>query len=144
MPAKSSTFDNELLKLIFNAVPIDNIADNALTLPLASLYVSLHTGSPGVGGDQTTNETTYTDYLRVAVARTSGGWTVSGSSVSPTATIVFPACSGGSETLTHFAVGTVASPGAGKVLYFGSISPTIAVISGVTPLLTASSSIVEQ
>lgn len=42
-------------------------------------YVSLHTGDPGEAGDQTTNEATYAGYARVAVARDSGGWTVTGS-----------------------------------------------------------------
>ena len=33
-----------------------------------SLYVSLHTADPGVGGGQNTNEATYSGYARVAVA----------------------------------------------------------------------------
>jgi hypothetical protein len=142
MAAKSSSFDNDLLKLIFNATAIGNIADNAATSPLTSLYVSLHTASPAVGGNQTTNEAAYTSYARVAVARTSGGWTVTGASVSPAATISFPAATGGSETETFFAVGT-ASSGAGKILYFGAISPTIVVSTGVQPSLTTASAIVE-
>ena len=40
---KSSTFDNDLLKLIFNATAIANIADNAGSSPLTNLYLSLHT-----------------------------------------------------------------------------------------------------
>jgi hypothetical protein len=144
MPAKSSTFDNDLLQLIFNAVPIANIADDTVTAPLANLYVSLHTDSPGIGGNQTTNEATYTNYLRMAVARTAGGWDVSGSSVSPVATISFPQCGGGTETVTHFAVGTVALPGTGKILYFGTITPNISIAAGVTPQLTTSSTVVEQ
>jgi hypothetical protein len=142
MPAKGSTFDNDLLKLIFNATSIDNIAMNNSASPLTNLYVSLHTDSPGIGGNQTTNEAAYDGYHRVAVLRTSEGWTVSGSTVSPVATIVFPAATGGGETETHFAVGTSDS-GSGKILYFGAISPTIAVSDGVTPQLTTSSTITE-
>src|SRR5882762_5387367 len=37
---------------------------------VGSLYLSLHTADPGVTGDQTTSEATYTSYARVAVART--------------------------------------------------------------------------
>src|SRR4051794_10106620 len=106
MAAKGNTFDNDWLKLIFNATPIANIADNAATSPLTNLYVSLHTATPGAAGSQTTSEAAYTAYARVAVARTSGGWTVTGGSVSPAATISFPAATGGSETETFFAVGT--------------------------------------
>lgn len=142
MAAKGSTFDNDLLKLIFNATAIANLADNAASSPITNLYVSLHTATPLVGGNQTTNEAAYTSYARVAVARNSGGWTVTGASVSPAATISFPAATGGSETETFFAVGT-ASSGTGKILYFGSLSPTIAVSNGVTPQITTASTITE-
>src|SRR5881392_3242288 len=36
-----------------------------------SFYISLHTADPGETGDQTTSETAYTNYVRVAVARSS-------------------------------------------------------------------------
>lgn len=141
--SKGNTFENDLLKLIFNATAIANIADNAGTSPLTNLYVSLHTGDPGEAGDQTTNEATYTSYARVAVARSGSGWTVTGNSVSPAATIAFPTATGGSETITHAAVGTDAS-GAGKLLYSGSISPTIAVVTDVVPSLTTATTITED
>lgn len=98
--SKGNTFENDLLKLIFNATAIANIADNAATSPLTNLYVSLHTADPGEAGDQTTNEAAYTSYARVAVARTSGGWTITDNSVSPNSDITFPEATGGSETLT--------------------------------------------
>lgn len=140
--AKGATFDNDLLKLIFNATAISLIADNTATTPLTNLFVSLHTADPGSGGTQNTNEAAYTSYARVSVARTSGGWTVTSGSVSPAATIIFPAATGGSETETFCAVGTLAS-GAGKILYSGAISPTIVVSSGVTPELTTATAITE-
>lgn len=143
MAAKGSTFDNDFLKLIFNAVNIALLADNTATTPLTSLFVSLHTATPLAGGSQTTNEAAYTSYARVAVARTGGGWTVAGNSVSPAATIVFPAATGGSETETFFAVGT-AMTGTGKILYFGPISPTIVVSTGVTPELTTATAVTES
>lgn len=142
MAAKGNTFNNDLLKLIFNATPIANLADNASSSPITNLYVSLHTSTPGAAGNQTTNEATYGSYARVAVARTSGGWTVTTVSVSPVATISFPTASSGTETITHIGVGT-ASSGAGKLLYYGAISPTLAVANGVTPELTTSSTITE-
>jgi hypothetical protein len=141
--SKGNTFENDLLKLIFNATAIANMADNAGSSPLTNLYVSLHTGDPGEAGSQTTNEATYTGYARVAVARTSGGWTVTNNSVSPAAAIEFPACTAGSNTVTHFAVGTAVS-GAGKLLYSGTVTPNIAVANGVTPRLTTSSAITED
>ena len=72
--SKGDTFENDLLKLIFNATAIANLADNAATSPLTNLSVALHTADPGEGGTQATNETAYTGYARVSVARTSGGW----------------------------------------------------------------------
>lgn len=141
--SKSNTFENDWMKLIFNATPIANMADNAATSPLTNLYVSLHTADPGEAGTQTTSEAAYTNYARVAVARTSGGWTITNNSASPVADISFPAATGGSETETFWAVGT-ASSGTGKILYSGAISPTIVVSSGVTPKITTASTITED
>ena len=64
-------------------------------------------------------------------------------SVSPAAAITFPSCTGGSETATHFAVGT-SSTGSGKVLYYGTVSPNIAISSGVDPELTTATAITED
>lgn len=141
--SKSNTFENDLLGLIFNGDAIANLADNAGTSPLTNLYVALHTADPGEAGNQETNEATYTSYARVAVARTSGGWTITGNSVSPTANIDFPAATGGSETITHVSIGTD-STGAGKILYSGAITPNIAVSTGVTPRIGTSTTITED
>lgn len=141
--SKGDTFENDLLKLVFNATAIANIADNAASSPLTNLYVSLHTADPGDSGNQTTSETAYTSYARVAVARTTGGWTVTANSVSPVANIDFPACTGGTSTITHFGVGT-ASSSTGKLLYKGTVTPNISVSTGVTPRLTTSTAITED
>lgn len=141
--SKGNTFENDILKLIFNATAIANMADNAATSPLTALFVSLHTADPGEAGSQTTSECAYTGYARVSVARTTGGWTVTANSVSPVADISFPACTAGTETATHAGVGTATS-GAGKLLYKGAISPTIAISNGVTPIITTTSTITED
>src|SRR5215468_8910246 len=122
---KASTFENDLLKLIFNATPIANIADNAATSPLTNLYLSLHTADPGAGGNQTTNEATYASYARLAVARTSSGFTVSSNSCVLVSPASFPTPTGGAgEVEQFFAIGT-ASTGSGKILYRGPITPSI-------------------
>lgn len=141
--SKGDTFENDLLRLIFNGTAIANIADNAATSPLTNLFVSLHTADPGEAGSQTTSETAYTSYARVSVARTTGGWTVTANSVSPVANIAFPSCTGGTATITHFGVGTATS-GAGKLLYKGTVTPNISVSTGVTPTLTTASTITED
>jgi hypothetical protein len=141
--SKSNTFENDWLKLIFNATAIANLADNAASSPLTNLYVSLHTADPGEAGNQSTSEIAYTSYARVAVARTSGGWTVTNNSVSPVANIDFPAATGGSGTVTYFGVGS-ASSGSGVLYYSGTVTPSISVTSGVTPRLTTASTITED
>jgi hypothetical protein len=139
----TNTLENELLAHLFTNADIANIGDATGvrgSTTAGSLYFSLHTADPGETGDQTTNETTYTSYARVAVARSGAGFTVTGNSVSPAATVGFPACTGGTATITHFGIGT-ASTAAGKLILKGAVSPNIAVSSGVTPQLTTSTAI---
>lgn len=138
---KSTAFSSGLLGLTFNANAIANLAQNNGTSPATTLTVALHTADPGIGGTQSTSEISYTGYARVAIARTSGGWTITSASVSPVANIDFGAMTGGTGgTATHFSVGTGTS---NAMLYSGPISPTIAITTGVTPRLTTASVISE-
>jgi len=118
------------LNALFNAVFSgywNTIAQNAGS-PATNLYVSLHNGDPGPTGSQNTNETGYSNYARVAVARSSAGWTVtqgSGttfSNVTNAAAINFPACGASGDILTHWGIGLAAS-GAGTLLAYGSLGP---------------------
>lgn len=145
--SKSNAFESDMLKLIFQAIAIANVADNAASSPITNIYVSLHTADPGEAGDQTTNETAYTGYARIGVVRSSSGWTVSGTAptvVSPVANIDFGECTalpGGA--ITHFGVGTLTS-GAGKLLYSGTVTPNITMAVGVIPRLKTTSTISED
>jgi hypothetical protein len=142
--SKSNAFETDLLGLIFNGTAISTIADNAASSPLTNLYLALHTADPGEAGNQSTSEISYTGYSRVAVARTSGGWTITGNSVSPVAAIEFGEMTGGAGgTVTHASIGT-ASTGTGKILYKGSLTPTIAVALGVLPRIKNTSTITED
>jgi hypothetical protein len=142
--SKSNAFETDLLGLIFNGTAISTIADNAASTPLTNLYLALHTADPGEAGNQSTSEVSYTGYSRVAVARTSGGWTITGNSVSPVAAIEFGEMTGGAGgTVTHASIGT-ASTGTGKVLYSGALTPTIAVALGVLPRIKNTSTITED
>lgn len=149
MAGKTDVFELDVLKLIFNGTAIANIADNAASSPITNLYISLHTADPtdAAASGQTTNETTYTGYARVAIARTTGGWTcatVAGvTSVVPVANISFGSCSAGTATITHIGIGTATS-GVGKLLFSGSVSPSIAVAVGVVPQITTASTITED
>ncbi|HET6496896.1 MAG TPA: hypothetical protein VFH61_16190, partial [Thermoleophilia bacterium] len=78
--SKHNDFENDLLSLTFTATAIANLADNAASAPFTNIYIALHTGDPGEAGTQATSEAAYTGYSgagRQAVARTTGGWTVS-------------------------------------------------------------------
>jgi hypothetical protein len=133
--SKGNTWETELLQLVFNNTDAALIGDATGlrgSSTAGSLYVSLHTGDPGEAGNQTTNECAYTSYARVAVARTAGGWTISGNTVTNAALIQFPQCTGSSETATHFAIGTAASS-TGKILYKGALSASLAISSGIQP-----------
>lgn len=134
--SKGNTFETDLLALIFNATAIANIADNAASSPLTALYVALHTADPGEGGAQNTSEASYTSYARVAVNRNSGGWTVASGTATNAAAVVFPEATGGSNTITHFSIGT-ASSGAGKILYSGALTASLAVSAGIEPQFNA-------
>ncbi|MDI9548194.1 MAG: hypothetical protein QM346_11420 [Chloroflexota bacterium] len=134
--SKGNTFENDFLKLIFNGTAIANIADNAASDPLANLYVSLHSADVGEGGNQGTNEIAYGDYARVAVVRTSGGWSVSDNEVTNVDPIVFPECASGTATAAYFAVGAAAG-GAGKVLYKGQLTNPLNISAGIEPRFDA-------
>ncbi|MCC6561659.1 MAG: hypothetical protein IT478_09900 [Xanthomonadales bacterium] len=128
-----------LLDLIFLNTDWANIGDagglqNSATA--GSFYISLHTANPDETGDQTTSEIAYTSYARVAVARSAGGWTRSVSTVSNTALVQFPQCTGGSGTATHFGIGTDAS-GAGNLILKGALTSSLAISTGIQPQFAA-------
>jgi hypothetical protein len=145
--SKSNACENSLLLLIFNNTNFALIGDATGlrgSTTAGSLYVSLHTADPGEAGDQTTNETAYTGYARVGLARSGAGWTVTGNSVSPAANIDFGECTASpGAALTHFGVGT-ASSGAGVLLYSGTLTPSISMAVGVLPRVKNSSTISED
>lgn len=140
MAGKVSAYSNALLKLIFNAVAMANIADNAASSPITNWELSLHTAEPTTGQDH--NEVTYTGYGRIAVARTTGGFTVTGNSVSPVADIVFGSCSAGIMAATYLGIGT-AHTGAGSLKYAFPLSPAISIFPGQAPRINNTSTITE-
>lgn len=134
---KSTLTCNSILALIFNATAWADIAENDSSTPATNLYLSLHTADPGVGNSQLTNETTYTNYARIAIARTTGGWDVPASGATQNAALAqFAQCGASGATLTHVAIGT-ASSGAGTVLYAGALSSSLAVANGIQPQFAA-------
>lgn len=145
--SKSNACENSLLLLIFNNTNFALIGDATGlrgSTAAGSLYVTLHTADPGEAGDQTTSETAYTGYARIALARSSAAWTVTANSASPVAVINFVECSASpGGNITYFGVGT-ASSGAGVLLYSGTVSPNIVMNIGVIPQLKTTTTITED
>lgn len=134
----SNALEAGLLLLLFNNTNFANVGDATGlrgSTTAGSLFVGLHTADPGEAGDQTTSEATYTGYARVAVARSGTGWTVSGTAPSEAqnaAAVTFGACTSGSNTITHFSLGSATS-GTGILLVSGALNASLAVSAGITP-----------
>lgn len=133
---KSTATCNSIVNLMYRATAWANVADNASSSPATNVYVSMHTASPGVGDDETTNETAYTNYARQAVARSTGWSAASGGATANAATISFPQCGASGATLTHVATGTATS-GTGHVWHQGALNSSLVVSSGITPQFAA-------
>jgi hypothetical protein len=127
-----------VLSLMFENANYTNIGDASGLIGSTTpgvFYISLHTADPTETGDQTSSEATYTSYARVSVARSTAGWTAATAdpaTVTNDAAITFPACTGGSNTITYFGIGTDAS-GTGNLLFSGPLDASLAVSSGITP-----------
>lgn len=135
----TNVLENGLLSLLFENANYANVGD-ATGLRGSStagvFHISLHTANPNETGSQTTSEAAYTSYARVSVARASAQWTVASGTADNDNAITFPAATGGSESESHFGIGSDAS-GAGNLFIWGALSASLAVSSGITPSFAA-------
>jgi hypothetical protein len=145
---KGTAYANALLKLNLQGVGIASIADNTATSPATVLCVALHTADPGAGGTLSTNEAAYPGYARLAVPRTSAGWTVTGATANPASNLTFNAATSGTETENWFSIGIptggTTCTGALTIMYRGSITPALTITGGISPQLTTGTAINEQ
>lgn len=139
MAGKGTTFAQNLMLLYFNNTTHATIGDATGIVgstTAGSLYAGLHTADPADAGSQTTSESAYTNYARVAVARSGAGWTVDTSGTAGrarnAAAINFPQCGATGSTITHFMVGA-ASSGTGQQGWSGALTASLAVSNGITP-----------
>ena len=134
----SNSFENDVLLLLLNNTNIANLGDATGvrgSSTAGSVFIGLHTADPGETGTQTTSEASYTGYARVAVARSAGGWTISGTAPTQAANasaVTFGACTAGSNTITHFSIGRDSS-GTGYILLSGALTASLSVSAGITP-----------
>lgn len=132
--------ENGLLSLIFENANYANVGDATGlrgSSTAGSFYIGLHTANPNETGDQSTSQATWGSYSRQAVARSTAGWTVASGTADNDSAINFPACTSGSETMTHFGVGSDSGTGAGNLFFWGALSANLAVSSGITPSFAA-------
>jgi hypothetical protein len=131
----SNVSETALLALVFNNTSWANVGDATGLVgstAAGSFFIALHTADPGEAGNQSTSEANYTGYARVAVPRTTLGWTVAGNQVSNAALVQFGLCTAGSSLVTHFSIGT-ASTGTGSILLKGALTASLNVAAGIQP-----------
>lgn len=134
---KSTSLCNSVLALLLNATAIADVAENDSSSPMTNTHVALHTASLNASSNQSTSETAYTDYARVAVPRSTLGWTApSGGQSSNAAAIEFPQCGVTGATITTGSLGKDVS-GAGIIWYYGDLNASIAVSNQIQPRFPA-------
>lgn len=132
MPKGTNTCNN-FLALLYNATAWANVADNASASPLTDIYMALATSSYSGASTQSSNETVYTNYVRVATARTTLGWTApSGGATSNAAAVEFAQCGVTGATITSASTGKLSS-GAGDIYHAGDLNASIAVSNQIQP-----------
>jgi hypothetical protein len=132
--SKTTAFETDFLELVFNNTTVSGIGSDGLrgSTTAGNLSVALFTVDPGEAG-VATNECVYTSYARVLVARTSGGWTIAGDTVSNTAAVTFPECTGAPETATHFAICKSDTETTNDLIFYGQLDSSLAISSGIIP-----------
>lgn len=103
----------------------------------ATQYLALFTADPGESADLT-NEANYTSYARVALTKATA-WTGAGNPFTNAALIQFPACTGSTAAITHFAVVDTgpARATAINMCISGALSGTLNVSNGIQPQFAA-------
>lgn len=122
----TNSFETDLLELLFNNTTLANIGDTTGIVGSTAdgnLYIALTTTTPSDSAAGTA--ATYTGYARVAVVRTSSGWTVSGANASNAAAVTFGECTAGSSTVTHLEIYTAIT--GGDRLFWGALDSSLAI-----------------
>ncbi len=143
---KSTDACNRILNLMYSATAWATVADNAASTPLTDVQVGLHTGLlTAANNDQSQNEVAYTNYLREAVARSTGWTAASGGAVKNAALLQFNQSGLVGDTLHTVSTGTTAS-GATPVWHYGALnSPiTIGASASITPQFLANALVITE
>jgi hypothetical protein len=137
--SKVNDFETDILELIFENADLAGIGDGTGlqgSTVAGSFYIALFTADPGEAGS-VANEATYTGYARKAISRAGGSWTTANGATENTAAITFDACTGGSNTITHFGICKAGTASVADLIYYGALDSSLAVSSGITPEFAA-------
>ena len=137
--SKTNAMETAMLSLYFENADHANVGD-ATGLQGASTpgtySISLHTADPTDTGTMAA-ECDYTGYARKTIARSTAEWTVTTDTVVNDNAITFDACTGGSNTVTHFGICLADVEGVTDMIYSGALTASRAVSSGITPEFAA-------
>lgn len=144
--SKTNSFEESILRLIFQNTAIQNGGGTDLIrggTTAGNLRIALYTAQPNgdgeVGSGMSSNEANYTGYSRILAPRNGATWSLpaGSSTVTNAAKFTFPACTGGSNVITHFAILTdsgLAHPDIDANMWFyGSLTQSLSVSNGITP-----------
>ena len=124
----SNTAENKVLKALLQGTDIDFRVS-------ANLYLALFTADPTESGSFA-NEATYTGYARVTMDKETA-WTDGGSTFTNAGLLQFPQCTGGNNTITHFAVCTLSS--GGEIIVSGALNSSLNISLGIQPQFSTGS-----
>ena len=131
MPKSSNTCNN-FLALLYNATTWANVAINATASPITDIYLALATVTGAPSDTMSTNEATYTNYVRKTVVRSVAGWTApSGGAISNVAAVDFDQCGVTGNTIVAAKTGKAA--GASDVFHYGDLNAPIVVSNLIRP-----------
>ena len=142
MTALTNLAEDDWLDLFFTNVAFPSVGDASGLQPSAAAgnhHISCHTGDAlaDTSTQQTDNECDYTGYGRVAVVRSTAGWTVNAGTCDNDNLLQFGEMTGGaSDTITDVGIGFAAS-GVGVLQLYGQVTSDLIVNTGVNPQIVA-------
>ena len=137
---KKDSFENALLLLIFQNTNIANIGDGTGlrgSSTAGNFYIALYKNSAKPTDSVAGTEVTYTNYTRVAVARTAGGWTVSSNNAYNTSVVTFPTCGATGDTAGAAAICKAGTTGVDDAIYYGDLTADLVIAQNGIPEIAA-------
>lgn len=111
---------------------LDHVFGNTAYSNVDPVYLALCTSEVVAGDDGSTiDEANYTSYTRKAI--TFGNANLTSRNITQSGAISFPKATGGSSTVTHYAVLDSATIGAGNILGYGALTLSKSIVTNNTP-----------